>query len=327
MPPSKAAGKTPAKAKPAADGGDSPSAKTKPKAKATSPPKDEASGAPPTALAEPSAAAAAPQPTGAASAPPAEGVEGMLQELDWDSIPGREQHERDVLAIFKTHTPTLCAVFVYYCKASSECATAEMATKLHIAGLRKLITHCALEGPLLPVDNIIRLFGKVATPGETPASAKEVPASTTLDLKGFLSLVLHLAFYRQNPRQGVLATGAPKEGDEKKKPEQVAPILPALKSFVAEVLPKAHKPSTTFASMLQADRTAQQMLQQYHGQLEEWRTKLAAKAESDHGGDMYSAFVANLEAAAVVGPSMIPCDPKDPEGSLKEVRDRSSEPP
>lgn len=184
----------------------------------------------------PAESTANPVPTGAeASAPPpVDSIEGILLGLDWDSLPGREQFEQKVVAEFKNQLGNLLPSFVYYCKASSECLSVETATRLHLAGFRKLLQHCSLEGPMLPIENIIRLFGKVASGGEMPATAKEVPATTMVDLKGFLSVVLQLAFYRQNPRQGVFQIAAAGKEGEPKKPAD-APILPAVKAFLTEV--------------------------------------------------------------------------------------------
>ena len=57
--------------------------------------------------------------------------------------------------------------------ASSECVSADLAMKLHLAGLKKIIQHAAIETPMFSADNAVRLFGKVAT-GEMPATAKDV---------------------------------------------------------------------------------------------------------------------------------------------------------
>ena len=85
----------------------------------------------------------------------------MLLALDWESIPDREKAEKGVLGEFKTHSKHLMEAFVYYCKASSECTTVDLATKLHLAGLKKIIQHAAIETPMFPADNAVRLFGKV----------------------------------------------------------------------------------------------------------------------------------------------------------------------
>ena len=200
--------------------------KAAPKAKA----KDPAAGASTDAAAAPAAApatggmAAAPQPTGAAESgppPPADSFEGVLLGLDWESIPNRDVVEKGVLSEFKGQASNLMAAYVYYCKASSECTTIDSASKLHLAGFKKLMMHAAVETPMFPADNAVRLFGKVAG-SEMPAAAKEVAATTTVDLKGFLSLCLQLAFYRANPRYGLLSTqAAPKEGAAPKKELEV----------------------------------------------------------------------------------------------------------
>ena len=221
----------------------------------------------------PAAAGASEPPQAAVSAampePPAGSLEALLTSLDWDGLPDREKFERQCYDLLKAQLPTLCSIYVYYCKASSECTTAAQSTTLHLQGLKKMVQHTALESALLPLDSIIRLYGKVAAgDGTMPASGKEVAPNTTLTLQGFLSFCLQIAFYRQNPRGGVFAASAAKEGDAApKKDAAAAPITPALKSFIGEVLPKAHKVSTTFNSMLAADRTAQRVVQQYDQRL------------------------------------------------------------
>ena len=205
-------------------------------------------------------AAAAPQPTGADEAPalPTDTFEGILPLLDWESIPDREKFEKGVLSELKAQSANLMSAFVCYGKASSECSTAELATKIHLAGLKKLMLHASFETPMLPADNVIRLFGKCAT-GTMPAKATAVGESTMVDLKGFLSFCLQLAFYRANPRYGLLSTAAaPAEGAAPKKELQVSPVGPAVKTFLAETLSKMHKSTAYhFNNMLAADRTVQ----------------------------------------------------------------------
>ena len=267
--------------------------------------------------AAPQAAQSAPMPE-----PPSGSLEALLVSMDWDGLPDKDKFERQCYDLLKAQLPTLCSVYVYYCKASSECTTADQATKLHIQGLKKLVQHAALESALLPLDSILRLFGKVAAgDGVLPGSGKEVAASTTLSLQGFLSFCLQLAYYRQNPRAGVFAaTSAAKDGEAapKKADAAVAPITPAVKSFIAEVLPKAHKLSTTFNSMLAADRAAQQIVQQYTPQLQSWRDAIAQKAEAEGPHGMWNAVIGALEAASIVGTSSVLLDAKDP-NSTKEA--------
>ena len=308
MAPKKAA--SPAKAAPKS--GATPAKKAAPKAKATPAPKAGADGAPADPAAPPAEPSSQPQPTGAdvgGPPPPADSIEGVLVALDWEAIPGREQFERAVLAEFKSHMSTLLSVFVFYCKASSDCVTAEQATRVHLAGLKKLSQHASLEGPLLPMDNIVRLFGKCAA-GEMPAAAKDVAPTTMLDFRGFLSLCLQLAFYRQSPRAGLLA--GPVQQKEGAKEPAAAPINGSVKLFMSEVLAKCHKTSSTFHAMLAADRTAQQVVSQYSAQLQEWRGKLVERADAEHAGDRYAALMAALEGASIVGASSV-ADPKDAE--------------
>ena len=107
----------------------------------------------------------------------------------------------------------------------SECTSAETATRLHVAGAKKLITHCALEGPMLSMENLLRVFGKCAL-GEMPATSKEMPPSTSVDLRGFLSLVVMFAFYRQNPKQGLFASAAKEGAEGKPGKDSAAPVAP-----------------------------------------------------------------------------------------------------
>ena len=307
-----------AAAAPAAEGAPvaEPPQDAKPKAldKKPSAKKVDPAGAPTDATA--GAAPGAPQPTGAAASgppPPADTYEGMMHSLDWDSLPNREAAEKAVLDQFKTQQSNLLAAFVFYCKAGSECATGELATKIHLGGLKKLMQHAALETPMFPADNVLRLFGKVCT-GEMPATAKDVAATSTLDLKSFLSLMLQVAFYRANPRFGLLSTqAAPKEGAAPKKELEVTPVHVALKNFFGEALGKMHKVTPQhFHSMLAQDRNCQQIFTQYATQLEQWRVALVARAESEHSGDMWAATLATFEAAQLVGPSTITLKAREP---------------
>lgn len=287
MAPKKAA--SPAKAAPAKAATTPAKAKPKPKSEGAAAPEDAQPAEPSTSSQPPAEqpAAAVPAatavPTGAEAGPPppADSLEGVLAALDFEGLPGRENFERNIVQELKAQSSQLMASFVLYAKASSECATVEAATRLSLTGLRKLSAHAGLESAVLPVDNIIRIFGRCANGGEMPASSKEVAPTTTLDLRGYFSMVVHLAFYRQNPRYG--AFGAQKE---KKEGSETVSVSGAMKSFVNEVLPRLHKNSSSFASMLSADRAAQQVLTQYQPQLEAWRSKLVSDAEASHDGDV-----------------------------------------
>ena len=177
----------------------------------------------------------------------------------------------------------------------------DAATKLQLAGLRKLSQHANLESAVLPVENVIRLYGKLANgvAGEIPASAKEVAPTTTLDVRGYIGLCVHLAFYRQNPRFGLLGSQA---GKERKDGAETVGVAACVKAFMNEVLPRMHKLSTSFASMLAADRSAQQVLSQYGAGLDAWRAKLVEAAGE---GDLYTAFIGSLEERGIVGSTSI----------------------
>ena len=101
-------------AAPAAEGGAAAAAKP-PAAK--TPAKKKAAGA--AASEPPQAAQSAPMPE-----PPAGSLEALLVSMDWDGLPDKDKFERQVYDLLKAQLPTLCSVFVYYCKASSECTTA-----------------------------------------------------------------------------------------------------------------------------------------------------------------------------------------------------------
>ena len=257
-----------AKAAAAAPTAEAPAKDPAAEAPAAEPPKDAAK-AKDAKKKDPAAAAtnaAEPQPTGAAAsgpAPPEGSYEAVIAALDWDGLPNREGAEKAVLNEFKTHGPHLMSAFVFYCKNSSECTTLDSATKLHLAGLRKIMSHVPhFETPMFPGDNIVRVFGKVAAgSSELPATAKEVAPTTVVDLKTFLSFCLQVAFYRGNPRYGIMSTqAAPKEGAAPKKEPEVAPVQACLKAFMAEVLGKMHKLTNQhFNDMLAKDRSVQQV--------------------------------------------------------------------
>ena len=236
----------------------------------------------------------------------------MLAALELEGLPNREAFEKPVHDALKAQLPALAAAFVYYCKTSSECVTLEQATRLPLAGAKKLSQTLGLESAVLPIENIVRIFGKSANGGEMPATAKEVPSSTALDLRGFLSFMVQVGFYRQNPRHGALGAVG---GKEKSGASENANVAAAVKVFLGEVGPKLPKPSQSFSKMLAGDRQAQQVLTQYASQLESWR---AATLSSESSDELYAAFIASMEKTGVIGTSTI-TDAKEGGFGSKEV--------
>jgi hypothetical protein len=245
-------------------------------------------------------------------------IDDVLAALDLDGLPNRESFERPVVAELKGHMSALTAAYVYYCKTSTECVSFEQATRLPVAGVKKLAQTLGLESTVFPIDSIVRIFGKCAKGGDMPATTKEVGGSTSLDFRGFLSFVVQVGFYRLNARYGPFAV-AQAGKDKSKEAGDSVNVAALIKTFLAEIAPKLPKRSVTFANTLAADRMAQQVLQQYGAQLEHWRSSLL-KAASGVGGDAdaYLAFVASLEKAGIIGSSMIR-DSKEGGFGSKEV--------
>ena len=74
---------------------------------------------------------------------PPTNMEEVLKAVNLDGLPHCPTEE--VMATLKDKYEQLVAVFVQYCKLGSECATITAATRLKLAGFRKLVKDANLE--------------------------------------------------------------------------------------------------------------------------------------------------------------------------------------
>ena len=114
----------------------------------------------------------------------------------------------------------------------------------------------------------------------------------SLGIEQFITLMVHLAFGRDNPRYV-----AAKES----KKEETVPVLQCVQNLMNEFLPRMHKGNAPeFRSVLKGDAEAQSVIASYSEKIGQWVQKLAEKAEKTNS-DVYTQFVAFLEEKGCLG--------------------------
>ena len=167
-------------------------------------------------------------------------------------------------------------------------------------GFAKIIKDAALERKVYGLDQMTRLFNRVA--GLKGADLDAADAGS-LSLAPFLTLLVNLAFYRENPRYTPPLAGAPKLTQE------TVPLLQCVKTLFNDTVPRMRTGNIAeFRMMLKADADVQSVLTARAAQLEEWGKKLAEKAAAD-STDVYTEFLASLQASGTIGTRSIDvCD-------------------
>ena len=154
----------------------------------------------------------------------------VLAQVNLDGLPHCPTEQ--IIDTLKERYEQLVAVFVQYCKMGSECATITAATRLKLAGFRKLVKDANLELKVFDFDAMSRLFAQCsAKGGGGVGGGKAIPNPETVDLgmENFLTLLVTLAFCRDNPRY-VFA----KESAGKK--EETVPVIQCV-----QVSPRLHQ--------------------------------------------------------------------------------------
>jgi hypothetical protein len=118
---------------------------------------------------------------------------------------------------------------------------------------------------------------------------------TTLRMDQFLSFLVALAFYRENPRFTPYMEGAPKLTVE------TVPLLQTVQSFVKTFVPKMRKgEQAELRQILKADKEAQEVLTSYGPKVGEWLKKLGETAEKTNS-DVYAQYMLALEETGSLG--------------------------
>ena len=165
----------------------------------------------------------------------------------------------------------------------------EQATRLRLAGFKKLVKDANLELKVYDLDMMCRLFMQTGGAKGVGSSADE---TVSLGMDQFLSLMIRLAFGRDNPRYV-----AAKES----KKEETVPVLQCVQNMMNEFLPRMHKGNQgEFRQVLKADSEAQSVIASYSEKIDQLIKKLAEKAEK-HNSDVYTEFVAYLEEKGCLG--------------------------
>ena len=117
----------------------------------------------------------------------------------------------------------------------------------------------------------------------------------SLGIELFITLLINVAFYRDNPRYVMQMAGAPKMSQE------TVPLLQCVQNMFNEFLPKM-KTGTAgeFTMVLKGDSDARAVLDSYSDKVGTWLKTLIDKAEKTNS-DVYTQFHAALEETGSLG--------------------------
>ena len=187
----------------------------------------------------------------------------VLTQVNLDGLPHCPNEQ--MMDLIKEHYESLVAVFVHYCK-QSECKTLEQATRLRLAGFKKLIKDANLELKVYDMEQMSRLFMQV---GGAKGVGSIADDTLSIGVEQFLTLMIRLAFGRDNPRYV-----AAKES----KKEETVPVLQCVQNMMNEFLPRMHKGNAAeFRAVLKGDGEAQSVIASYAEKIEQWTKKLQVR--------------------------------------------------
>ena len=216
--------------------------------------------------------------------------EEVLAQINLEGLPHCPTEQ--IIEIVKDKYEQLVAVFIHYCK-QSECKTLEQATRLRLAGFKKLIKDANLELKVYDMEQMSRLF---MTTGGAKGVGSAMDETLSLGVEQFLTLMIKLAFGRDNPRYV-----AAKES----KKEETVPVLQCVQNLMNEFLPRMQKGNAEeFRVALKGDGEAQSVIGSYSEKIDAWIKKLAEKAEKSNS-DVFTQYIAFLEEKGCLGTKSI----------------------
>ena len=83
-----------------------------------------------------------------------------LSSINYDDLPGKGTFEATAMELINKSMADLFAIYVFYCKSSSECETLDKARVIHLTGVRKMVQHASLETSVFSIDTIVRIVAK-----------------------------------------------------------------------------------------------------------------------------------------------------------------------
>ena len=146
-------------------------------------------------------------------------------------------------------------------------------------GFKKLVKDAGLELKVFDLEAMSRLFAvKSGAKGNGALALANDADSLSLGVEQFFTLLVHLAFARDNPRfYSGKDIGFP--GDTSVKPPQV-PVLQCVQNLMSDYLPKMRKGNAAeFRQVLKGDTEAQGVISSYGEKIGAWIQKLSEKAE------------------------------------------------
>ena len=159
---------------------------------------------------------------------------------------------------------------------------------------------CNLALPVYDIELMKQLFAvKAGAKGNGALALKNDPDSLSLGIEQFFTLLVHLAFARDNPRYASgKDVGFP--GDKTTKDPQV-PVLQCVENLMNSFLPKMHKGNQKeFQMVLKGDQEAQSVIQSFSEKIGAWIQKITEKAEKS-GTDVFVQFIAYLDEKGTLG--------------------------
>ena len=101
-----------------------------------------------------------------------------------------------------------------------------------VVGFKRMVKDAALERKVYNIDQMTKLFNLTAG---LKGADLESPDLGQLSISQFLTLLINLAFYRENPRYTPQLEGAPKLT------QTTVPLLQCIKNMLNDAMPKMRK--------------------------------------------------------------------------------------
>jgi len=222
--------------------------------------------------------------------------EEVFAALNFEDLPNRSVWEEVVLNMLRDKFQKLVLVFTHYCRQGSDCATIDTASKLKLGGFKKLVKDAGLEVRVFDFEGMSRLFAKMSLRVNPEKKSAPIPNPELAELRlhQFISLLVNLAFLRENPR-----FASTKESAKAK--EETVPVLQAVQNMLNDFLPKMQTSNAAeFRVVLKSDKEALAACASYKGKVMDWLETLkenAAHADTD----IYTEYCNYLQEQKVLG--------------------------
>ena len=213
--------------------------------------------------------------------------EAIILGANLEGLPHRPKGVETTRTQLANNLERLILVFLHYSRMSGV-STLREATRLRFAGLQQLARDSLLDTrdfDLNAIGRVLATHGEDDGKRQPGTSSKDTgpnPENVELRLDQFLRLLVQLAFCWVHPRHGHALFDAPRPNQTfvnntqaLGKIDESSAVPHAMEKLVQQVLPRMRgNEAAAYRQRLQKDKEAQEVLEAYRTQLEDWAQKL-----------------------------------------------------